>query len=63
MSEESKEFQEFQDKILDMLLGLNEYVLEIRNDVKSLKSSLADMKYEKNELLDKVNRWVNSKND
>jgi len=56
MSEESKEFQ---DRILDMLLGLNEYVLEIRNDVKSLKSSLADMKYEKNELLEKVNKWIN----
>ena len=51
--------EEFQDKILDMLLGLNEYVLEIRNDVKSLKSSLADMKYEKNELLGKLDRWIN----
>jgi hypothetical protein len=59
MGEESKEFQEFQDRILDMLLGLNEYILEIRNDVKGLKSSLEDMKYEKNELLEKVNRWIN----
>jgi len=56
MNEESKEFQ---DKILDMLLGLNEYILEIRNDIKGLKSSIEDMKYEKNELLEKVNRWIN----
>jgi len=56
MNEESKEFQ---DKILDMLLGLNEYILEIRNDIKGLKSSIEDIKYEKNELLEKVNRWIN----